>query len=428
MEISSAKTDKSFDVQCLPSGNMDVHLAWRNIWRNPRRTAVILTAVILGVWSMIVLSSLMRGIIEGMIENGISTLTGDIQVRDNRYPADPSVQNSIENPERIKAVFAHTLPQKSRFTFRVRVNAVASNARHTRGVSLVGIDPQQEHGMSFLSKSMSRGSYLQADDHRAVLIGQALADDFATGLGRKIILMSQNTSGEITSRAFRIRGIFEAEMESTEKRYLFVNKKAAQDMLGLGTGVSEGVVLLRDHGQAAPTARAIEAELSADRYRVSTWRESLPLLDVYLELYNGFVVIWFVVVFVAMGFGIVNTTLMAVFERMREFGLLKALGMRPKRIVKAILTESLFMLCTGLLLGNLLGVASCLVLAGTGIDLSGFAQGAEFANMSRVIYPALWMSDLLMANGVVLGLGLLVSLYPAVKAARFKPVEALAQA
>jgi ABC-type antimicrobial peptide transport system permease subunit len=144
-----------------------------------------------------------------------------------------------------------------------------------------------------------------------------------------------------------------------------------------------------------------------------------------LKLYDNFILIWFVVVFVAMGFGIVNTTLMAVFERMREFGVLKALGMRPGRIVVTIETETLFILVFGLLIGNILGFLSCWALSFNGIDLSALAQGVEYAGMARIIYPVLQIQDVIDANLVVLGLGLLVSLYPAMKAARFRPVEAL---
>jgi ABC-type antimicrobial peptide transport system permease subunit len=138
------------------------------------------------------------------------------------------------------------------------------------------------------------------------------------------------------------------------------------------------------------------------------------------------VAIWYLVVFIAMGFGIVNTTLMAVFERMREFGLMKALGMRPVRIVRGILTEAALILLCGMVVGNLLGIATCWLVSRTGIDLSALAKGVEYAGIARVIYPQIWLKDVISANGVVLVLGLLVSLYPAVKAARFLPVEALA--
>ncbi|MBW2077523.1 MAG: FtsX-like permease family protein, partial [Deltaproteobacteria bacterium] len=144
------------------------------------------------------------------------------------------------------------------------------------------------------------------------------------------------------------------------------------------------------------------------------------------RLFDGFMWLWYLVVFIAMGFGIVNTMLMAVFERIREFGLLKALGMRPWWIIKEVLAESFFLLVIGMAIGNTLGLLSVLALSGSGIDLSALAAGTEYIGMARVIYPAVSGKDVAMANLMVFILGLLVSVYPAAKAARFTPVEALA--
>ena len=401
---------------------MNFLLAWRNIWRNPRRTGVILTAVIIGVWSMLVLSSLMRGIMEGMIDNGIATLTGDIQIHNPKYPADPSVSNSIDHPRPILDRVNACVPEGSLVTSRVRVNAVANTARHTYGVTLVGIDPGIEHKMSFLGSSLETKISLEGNK---MLIGRALADHFQTKKGRKIILMAQADNGQVASRAFRIQALFDADMDLTEKRFVFVPRSAAQSMLSMGPAVSEISIVLPKHEMAGDVSQTLSSRLSPDQVQVRTWQQALPLLNVYLDLYDGFVVIWFLVVFTAMGFGIVNTTLMAVFERMREFGLLKALGMRPVHIVRTIVTESFFLLLCGMSAGNLLGLVTAHVLNRTGIDLSTFAQGAKFANISRIIYPSIWFKDLVTANLVVLLLGLLVSLYPAIKAARFEPVRAM---
>jgi ABC-type antimicrobial peptide transport system permease subunit len=170
----------------------------------------------------------------------------------------------------------------------------------------------------------------------------------------------------------------------------------------------------------------LKTALPPERFEVLTWKELLPFQMAYLKVLDGFIWIWYLVVFVAMGFGIVNTTLMAVFERMREFGLLKALGMKPWWILREVLTESFLLLVTGMLIGNILSFLSIYLLSGSGIDLSALAAGAEYAGMSRVIYPALEGKDVLMSNLIVLLLGLVVSAYPAAKAARFTPVEALA--
>jgi ABC-type lipoprotein release transport system permease subunit len=405
---------------------MDVRIAWRNIWRNPRRTAVILTAVVIGVWSMVFLGALMRGNLEGMIRNGIDTLTGHVQIHKSGYTDDPSIAHSIDDPSAITKLLEEQLPPGSRWSARVRVNAVASNARHNGGVTLVGIDPVDEARISFIGSAVGRGRYLEGEDPHAILVGAALAEQFETGLGKKLILMSQPRDGGVASRAFRIRGIFRAEMESTEKNFVFVTRQAAREMLGMGSAVSEIAVLLPGNEMARTAAKVLESRFSGRDLAVRTWQDALPLLRAYLDMYDTFILIWFLVVFVAMGFGILNTTLMAVFERMREFGLLKALGMRPGRIVKGILTEAFFILAFGLAIGNLLGLASCWALSFHGLDLSGLAQGVEYAGMPRVIYPVPAWQDLAGANLTVLLLGLLVCLYPALKAARFTPVAAMA--
>ena len=232
--------------------------------------------------------------------------------------------------------------------------------------------------------------------------------------------MTQDKTGQIASKAFHIAGIFQAEMEATEKAYVFVARGSAQKMLKMGTAVSEITILLPAPEQSARTAQMLEKELSARPLAVRPWQQALPLLTAYLEIYDSFIFIWFVVIFVAMGFGILNTTLMAVFERMREFGLLKALGMGPGRIIRGILTEATIILLSGMLIGNILGLVSCWALSFHGIDLSALAKGVEYAGMSRVIIPKVLSKDLINANMVVLLLGLLVCLYPAVKAARLR--------
>jgi len=406
---------------------MHLQLAWRNIWRNKRRTGIILTAVVIGIWSMLLLGSLMRGMAVGMINNGIATLTGHIQVHQSGYRNDPAVEHSIAEPELVEKVLAAVLPGDARWTARIKVNAVASNARHSSGVTLVGIDPDSEAEISFIGAAISRGRYLAPGEKNGILVGEALVDKFDTKPGRKLVLMSQDTKGEIASRAFRIVGTFRAEMEATEKQYVFITRPAGQVMLKLGKGVSEFSILLPAQGDNSGVVNALKTALPSRRFEIHTWRELLPFQMAYLKILDGFMWIWYLVVFVAMGFGIVNTTLMAVFERMREFGLLKALGMKPGWILRGVLTESLLLLITGMAAGNILGFICIYALAGSGIDLSALAAGTEYAGMTRVIYPAVEPKDALLSNMIVLVLGMLVSAYPAVKAARFTPVEALAQ-
>ena len=404
---------------------MFIDLAWRNIWRNARRTAVILCAIVVGVWSMVFLGALMRGMTKQMVQNGIATLTGHLQVHQRDYRDDPVIKNSIMDMAATAKALDRMLPPGARWCARVRVPAIAQNARNSAGVTLVGIDPKAEARVSFIGRAVQKGRYLKPDDAYGVVVGQALLKKFETRLGHKLVIMSEDASGQIASRAFRIVGVFRAEMEASEKQFLFVTLPAAQKMLKLKKGVSEVSILLPPDNPPQALAGRLQ-KVMPPKLIVNTWEELLPLLVAYVQLMNGFTIIWYFVVFAAMAFGIVNTTLMAVFERIREFGLLKALGMRPGWIVREVMAESFFLLVLGQFIGNALALGMVAVLDHTGLDLSSLAAGSEFFGMSRVLYPSLQMSDLALANLVVFFLGLLVSAYPAAKAARFTPVEALA--
>ncbi len=404
---------------------MQIQIAWRNIWRNPRRTIIMLTAMIIGIWSMIFLGGLMRGMMVGMINNGISTLTGDIQIHAKGYRDDPCLEYFMPDLKKIEKILNKILPQKSRYTYRIRVNAIAANARHSTGVTIVGIFPVKEARVSFIGPdAVVQGRYLVSGNNNGILIGRAMAEKFGTKIGNKIILMSEDVNHEIASKAFRIKGIFQAEMQSTEKHFVFVTNSSARRMLKLAKGASEISIILPDHNKDRKIVSDLRQTLS-DFYEIHTWQELLPILTSYLKMFNGFMYIWFLVIFIAMGFGIVNTTLMAVYERMKEFGLLKALGMKPWWIIRSVLMESFMLLVIGTAIGNFMGLLSIHFLSITGINLSSLSAGAEFAGLSRIIYPAVYPEDVIMANVVVIGLGLVVSLYPAVKAARFTPVEAL---
>jgi ABC-type lipoprotein release transport system permease subunit len=412
---------------------MFFRMAWRNLWRNTKRTLVLLAAILVGVWSLIVITAFLMGMLDSMMHNAIDTLTGHIQIHAEGFREDPVIENVMPAAGPVEAVLERELPPGSAWSGRVRVSGVLNTARSTAGATIVGVDPQREATVSFFEPAaLVSGEMFPPDDPYGIVVGRALAEDFDTEVGKKIVLMAQDAAGEIASRAFRIRGVFAAELEATEKGFVFISIPAAREMLDLDTEISEYAVLLPDIEQSAPVAAEVAAALQrgdpATEYEVHTWKELLPLISAYLANVDTYMYLWYLVVFIAMGFGIVNTILMAVLERIREFGLLKALGMKPWWIVRLVLAESVLLLVIGMAGGNLLGFGTVALLAGTGIDLSAFAQGSEYFGMSRVIYPVVTTQSVLAANILVLVLGAVVSVYPAAKAARFTPVEALGHA
>jgi len=235
--------------------------------------------------------------------------------------------------------------------------------------------------------------------------------------------MSQDPDNEIADRGYRVVGLFEASLEQQEEMFVVAGKTTLQKMLRIEDRVTELAVLTGDYRDvAAPTAKL--RALLGDGTEVLPWQELDAYLGSMLAVMDGFVLVWMVVVFLALSFGLVNTLVMAVFERVREIGLMLALGMRPSGILGQIVFESVLLLVIGLVLGNALAWLSVVPLE-DGIDISAVAAGMEMFGAASILYPELTLRDVVTANVVVLVLGIIASLSPAWRASRYEPIEAI---
>lgn len=399
-------------------------LAWRNLWRHKRRTLLILFALALGIWSMVTMGALTRGSLEQQLTKSIENLIGHVQLHAPGYRDDPVIEHSFAAPDaRLRRALAQA--EITAWAARVRVPAVVASERESAGVTVVGIDPAAEIGLSFIGAAVKQGRYLESPQDAGLLLGRKLAERLETGIGRRVVLMSQDVDNSVADRGFRVVGIFDGTPESMESAYLFIGRDAAQSLLKLDTHVSEIAVMTPDRARLDDVvARLRDAAPSLD---VQPWTVLEPLLTVSENVTNVILLIWYVIVFAAMSFGLVNTLLMAVYERTREFGLVQALGMPPRRLLGQVMIESLVLLALALVLGNLLAAANIYWLR-DGLDLTAFAQGLELVGVSPVIYPNVARDDVLAANGLVFILGLAASLYPAWRASRRVPVEAITRA
>ncbi len=400
-----------------------LRLAWRNLWRNHRRTLIMLLAIVLGTWAMIFMTALMRGMVSQMVADGISVLPGHVQVHHPDYRDDPSIANLIAiSDEELSERFGSSADFLAWAT-RIRVPAVITSEYESRGVTLLGVDPLQERGLTFVDYDAVEGRFLESADDTGVVIGRKLATTLNTKVGKRIVLMSQDPENEIADRGFRVVGLFDANVQAYEEAYVFAGKTTIQKMLRVGDQVSELFVLGDDF-------RDVEAEynktveLIDGRAEVKRWIELDAYLGTMLSVMDGFVLVWIVVIFLALSFGLVNTLVMAVFERVREIGLMLALGMRPIYILGQIIVESLLLLAIGLAIGTALAWAAVQPMK-DGVDLSIVGEGMEMWGMSSVLYPELLLSDVILANVVVLVLGFLASLSPAWRAAQYEPIEAI---
>jgi ABC-type lipoprotein release transport system permease subunit len=397
-------------------------LAWRNLWRNYRRTIITVAAIGVGVWAMIFMTALMRGMVNEMVANGIDALPGYVQVHDPDYRDDPSVANLLPlSDTEIEARFAAAGVEA--WASRVRVPAVVSSEYESRGVTLFGVDPAQELVIGAIGSVVAEGRALRDAADSGVVIGRKLAEKLDTETGKRIVLMSQDPDNEIADRGFRVVGLFSANLEAYEETMVFAGKSTVQAMLGIGDQVSEIAVSGDDYRNVNSLLRDVQA-ISGDGVEVLPWQELNSYLGSMLAVMDGFVLVWMIVIFLALSFGLVNTLVMAVFERVREIGLMLALGMRPSAILGQIIVESFFLLLLGLALGNTLAWSTVIPLQ-DGIDISQVAEGMEMFGAASTLYPALELRDAVSANVVVLFLGFLASLSPAWRASRYEPVEAI---
>jgi ABC-type lipoprotein release transport system permease subunit len=399
-----------------------LRLAWRNLWRNHRRTLIMLLAIVLGTWAMIFMTALMRGMVSQMVADGISVLPGHVQVHHPDYRDDPSIANliSISDAELSERFGAANFPA---WATRIRVPAVITSEYESRGVTLLGVDPLRERGLTFVDYDAVEGRFLESADDTGVVIGRKLATTLNTKVGKRVVLMSQDPENEIADRGFRVVGLFDANVQAYEENYVFAGKTTTQKMLRVGDQVSE-LVILGDDFRDVEAEYNKTVELIDGRAEVKRWMNLDAYLGTMLNVMDGFVLVWIVVIFLALSFGLVNTLVMAVFERVREIGLMLALGMRPINILGQIIVESLMLLAIGLAIGTALAWAAVQPMK-DGVDLSIVGDGMEMWGMSSTLYPELLLSDVILANVVVLLLGFLASLSPAWRAAQYEPIEAI---
>jgi ABC-type lipoprotein release transport system permease subunit len=292
--------------------------------------------------------------------------------------------------------------------------------RETRGVQLVGIEPQHET-ISFLASARFEGEPLADGADRRIIVGAALAEQLETATGRRLVIITQGADGLNRETGYRVAGLFDAEGTALEKSFVFTGLEGLQDLLDADV-VTEVSVRLDDEQPLDAAKRALAAAFGG--LDVLDWRELEPQAATMFAFADAAIFIWFLILMGALVFGLVNTLVTSVMERVREFGMLRAVGMRAGSVVAQVVIESSTVMAAGVLIGLALGVLLQLWLA-DGIDLSQWAEGMEMAGMRSTLVPIMRVADLVLVATMSMALGLLASLYPAWRATRIKPLEAL---
>jgi ABC-type lipoprotein release transport system permease subunit len=397
-----------------------VPLAWRNLWRNPRRTLITLVVVAVGLYSILVFAAMLEAWAQSSRDTQLDLVTGSGQIHAKGYLDDPTVSNRMPDPGP-KLVSALDKPAITAWVKRVRVPAVIESEYKSLPLTLMGVVPGKEAAISSIPHQIADGTYLAGSDTTGIVLGQHLVDRLKTRVGKRIIIMAQAADGSLAQRSFDVVGIF-AGNSIVEDQFAFAGLSTVQTMLGLGTDISEISFKVPQSADLPAVVDALVA--AAPNLDVKPWRTLSPLAAAVDDMMEAFVYIWLWIMFVFMAIGIANTQLMAVFERVREFGLLQALGMKPRLILILVSLEAVILVGVGCLIGM---AASAMTIAAisAGVDLGGLARGAEMFGASRVLYPNVTPAQFVEFSAIVWLMGILVALWPARRAARANPVEAM---
>ncbi|MFT4716907.1 MAG: ABC-type lipoprotein release transport system permease subunit [Paracoccaceae bacterium] len=398
-------------------------LAWRNLWRNAKRTLITLIVVSIGLWSVLFFNAFLNAWGQASKAAVLDLLIGQGQIHAQGYLNDPSI-DALMSPPNPALEAALNGPDISVWAVRLQLPGVVVSEYKTLPVNILGVDPASEIKISSIPGKIVEGKYLTSSDDTGVILGLNLAEKLKTGLGRRVILMSQNTEGQLSEQSFTIVGLFDAD-KATEDFYIFTGLRAAHDFVGLKDQIAQIAFAIPDPEMLDQTVATLAA--AAPDLDVRSWKKLSLFLATTDSFMQNFIYIWLAVVFSLMAIGIVNTQLMAVFERTHEFGLLQALGMKPRQVLYLVALESVFMIGIGVLLGAIFAALTIWSLS-DGLDLSAFAEGLEMFQGGQVLYPEYDVAGFVLFSLTIWGLGILVALWPARRAAKLSPVQAMRHA
>ena len=398
-------------------------IAWKNIWRNRLRSLIIMSATTLGIFAGLLLISFSMGMTEARVSAALKTEISHLQIHQPEFIVKDDFKMLIRSADSIETVLHQNLLITG-CSPRIRLNTIVSSARTGANVKITGVDPMKERQVSDLYSKIIEGDYFEKERTNPIILGQKLADKLKVKLNSKVVIQVQDLQGNIFPAAFRISGIFRTTNSAYDEFNLFVLNKDLNKLTGIDpTACHEIAIYLKDYQQSKIVQDEWKRQLP--RLEILTWKE----LDVMLSYMSGsmdqYLFFIMVVILIALIFGIVNTMMMAILERVKELGMLMAIGMNRRRIVVMILFETVLLTLTGALFGIAIGMVTISYLGHHGIDLSIWGKGLSQFGIAPVIYTTIKTSYVVDVVFMVILTGFVAAIFPVAKALKLKPVEAL---
>ncbi|MCX7984936.1 MAG: FtsX-like permease family protein [Bacteroidetes bacterium] len=401
---------------------MLLQLAWKNIWRNKRRSLILILSAIVGIWGGVASNGIVIGMWETTIEAAINRELSHIQIHHPKFRDEKLLSQNIPRINEVREILKQA-PFIKNYCERLIIEGMASSPVSAGGVRIFAIDPSKEKEMTSISQKVIAGTYFGRLKNNEILIGNRLAEKLKLKLNSKVILSFQDLQNNLVSSAFRVSGIYKTESLNYDGITVFVKKDDIATLLGTDTLVHEVAIRVANVAHIDTLRNYLKSKI--DFAKVEDWKEIAPEFALvqgilYLEL-NIFIGI----ILFALLFGISNTIMMSVFERIREFGVLMAVGMKRIRLFMMIIMESVFLLFTGGTIGTLIGYLTIEFYSKRGIDLSILEEGMAAYGMPAILYPTLPWHMYVSLFLMMLVTAFIAAVSPAIKATRLKPAEAI---
>jgi putative ABC transport system permease protein len=403
--------------------NMLLKISWRNIWRNRQRSVIMILAITAGLWGGLFAAALAMGLIDQRFRTGIEQEFSHVQIHNPEFLKENNPKYFIDiSPEIFDRLRDDQHVQA--FSGRTLVNGMIATANQTKGINIMGIDPDQEAETTSLDQNLIEGNYLDETVRNPVLIGRSLAESMKAGVGSRVVLTFQDLDNELVSVACRINGIFQTANTMFDESNIYMLQSDLNELLGDENIVNQIAIVLEDYRESdsfVEGLRTVYPDLT-----IRTWAEISPQLSLYYQMGMTMFLIILIIILMALAFGLLNTMLMSVFERIRELGMLMSIGMSKRRVFLMIVFETIFLTITGAIVGMLVGVTTIKMVSKNGINLAPLGGDTlQDFGFEPVIYPFLDGSLIVYLTLLVILTALLTGIYPALKAIRLQPAEAV---
>jgi ABC-type lipoprotein release transport system permease subunit len=398
-------------------------ISWRNIWRNKVRSLVIIFSIALGIFAGVSATAFMKGLAEQRIQKVIKTELSYIQIHKEGFRQNSDFKGYMPD--------AHNLVKKIRTishvtgaSDRIIIQAMAATAETATGVLVYGIDLENEPKVTNISEKLIEGEYLTGIKRNPVVIGKKLAEKLNAKLRSKIVITLQDTANNVTSGLFRVAGIYSTNNSMYDESHVFVKAEDVYKLTELPENAAHEIAINIDDNE---NLIAVEEEVRkmASNHEVMDWKALSPEMNYLTEAMDLYMYIFIIIILLALLFGIINTMLMVVMERTKEIGMLMAIGMNKVRIFSMVVLESVLLSLVGGVVGIIIGALFAKWKSTSPIDLSTWAQGYEQLGYDAFVYMSLEPMMLVNITIMVIITGVIAALYPAYKALKNDPADAL---